>query len=100
MALSGLTPAAYGSATATETQSVVAIPAGGTLLVINNMGGSPAAVLLQTGSTPPNPPVSMDNGVLVKATDPPLILTVGSNDHIAIVALGYGNAQLNLTVGA
>ena len=99
MALSGFTPAYYLSATAGPAQSVLALPGAGTVVVINNFGDSAVALLLQVGATPPSPAVSSNNGIVLKPSDPPLVLVIGPSDHVAVVALG-NSAQLNLTVGA
>ena len=43
--------------------------------------------------------MSSNNGIVLKPSDPPLVLVIGPSDHVAVVALG-NSAQLNLTVGA
>lgn len=100
MALSGFAPSGYGSVTALDTgQTVVALPGGGgPTLVVTAINGV-AAVALQTGSAPPSPVLTSNTGMIVKASDGPLVLTVGSNDHIVVAGCGFGNSQLNLVQG-
>lgn len=100
MALSSFTPSAYGAMSAPAGESAAqAIPGGGgTVLLVTNIGPAPAAVLLGADSEGTPLVVTPATGVVVLPNQA-LVLTVGSNTHIAAFGIG-SNATLNLAQGA
>lgn len=95
MALPSFTPSAYGSMAALYNVSTTqAIPGGaGTVLLITNLGPSPAVVLLG-GSTVA---VTLGSGLVVLPNQS-IALSLGANAYIAAQG-AQGTAILNLAQG-
>lgn len=96
MALNGFAPSSFSSLSAQSGSVNVALPGAGTNLLIVNLGPSPAAVLLSESDVAT---VSGSTGTVVMPGGS-LVLTVGTNTRLAAVAVGFGSAWLNLSVGA
>jgi hypothetical protein len=97
MALAAFAPTAYSSFAALSTSTNVALPGGGgATLLVTNLGPNPVvialgnAALILAGS---------GNGIALNPGQS-IALTVGANTNIAAMALGFGNAQLNMAQGA
>ena len=89
------TPTNYGTVAAQAGVSTLfAIPGGaGAALVVSNIGGAPAVVLLGTTGTV----VTGSTGMAVLPGQA-VTLGVGANDHIAVIGIG-ATAVLNLAQG-
>lgn len=98
MALNGFAPSAYASFTALDSASgQIALPGAGTNTVVVNLGPSPAAVKLGTSSAV-SVAGSGDGTVVMPGQS--MVFTTGSNTNIAARSLGFGGAQLNVSVGS
>lgn len=96
MAIQGFAPTSFSSISAMQGSSSHALPGAGTTALIVNMGPAPAAVLLSDSA---DTPVDGGSGTVVMPGRS-LALTIGSNTYISVVALGYGSAWLNVSVGS
>jgi hypothetical protein len=98
--LNSFTPTNYATVAAFGSKSTIyPLPGGGgTTIRIVNLGEAPAVVLLGTGT---GFVVTPQTGMAVVPRDSVAVI-VGSNDHIAVIAIGGLNAQaaLNISQGA
>lgn len=99
MAVGIITQTATAALAATSSGVTQAVPGGGgTVLVIVNMGPSPASVKLGTNATPTQPDATQASGTVVTPGETKFLL-VNSNTYISATALGFGAAVLNITQG-